>query len=226
MLEPCILYGISAVLFYQGEEDVARYQLYDKLLRTLIAYWRERWRMPDLPFLLVQIAPYDDPRDTGLRAAFLKETQSLIAAEVPGVTIVITTDCGEADDIHPKSKRKVGDRLFRKACRYILGEDMVADSPVMKAYEIQGDTIDIWFETYGSALRAGMNGSDNNLTGFYLAAEDEVFYPVDAVLLGDHVLLTGRQVPKPRFARYAFGKFVPANLYNDAGLPAVPFRTK
>lgn len=226
MLEPCIPYGIRAVIFYQGEEDVARYQLYDKLLRALIALWRERWAIPQLSFFLVQITPYNYPEIKGQGAALLKETQSRIAAEVPGVTVVITTDCGEADDVHPKSKRKIGERLYKKACRYILGEDVIAESPVMKSFEIYGNTMDIGFETYGSGLRAGEDGSDPKLIGFEIAAENGVFYPADAVIKGSHVLLTMNQIQAPRFAKYAFGAFVPANLYNAEGLPAVPFCTR
>ena len=226
MLEPCIPYGISAVIFYQGEEDVARYPLYSKLLRSLIAYWRERWALPELPFFLVQIAPYNYPEIKGPGAALLKQTQSRVAAEVPGVTLVITTDCGDADDVHPKSKRKIGERLFKKACRYILGEDVIAESPVMKSCEIRRHTMDIGFETFGSALRAGADGNDETLIGFKIAAEDGVFYSADAVIEGHHVLLTARQVSMPRFVQYAFGAFVPANLYNNEGLPAVPFSTR
>lgn len=226
MLETCIPYGISAVIFYQGEEDVARFSLYDKLLRTLIAYWRERWARPELPFFLVQIAPYNYLEIEGPGAALLKETQSRIAAEVPGVTLVVTTDCGDPDDVHPKSKRKIGERLFQKARRYILGEDVTSESPVMKSCEIRGNEMDIGFETYGSNLCAGADGSDEKLIGFCIAAEDGVFYPADAVIEGNYVMLTARQVLLPRLAQYAFGAFVPANLYNSEGLPAVPFCTR
>jgi sialate O-acetylesterase len=142
------------------------------------------------------------------------------------VTLVITTDCGDADDVHPKSKRKIGERLFKKACRYILGEDVIAESPVMKSCEIRRHTMDIGFETFGSALRAGADGNDETLIGFKIAAEDGVFYSADAVIEGHHVLLTARQVSMPRFVQYAFGAFVPANLYNNEGLPAVPFSTR
>jgi len=225
MMEPIIPFGISGVIFYQGEEDVSRFHLYKKLLRTLVEYWRLRWYSPALPFLLVQIAPYDDPLEPDLNAALLREAQIEAADEMSSVTLVVTTDCGEPDDIHPKSKRMIGERLFKKACRYILEEDISSDGPYMMTVDLNGDTARVAFAANGSPLQIGLTGNDKKLTGFMIAASDGVFYPADAHILGDQVRLTSPSVPMPRYVRYAFGKYVPSNLYNAEGLPAVPFRT-
>lgn len=225
MLEPCIPYGIRAVLFYQGEEDIARSGLYKKLLASLIALWRRLWDMPDLPFFIVQIPPYDDPENTTDAAAFLKEAQSEIAAEVPGVRMITTTDCGEKDNIHPQSKALIGERLFRSACRYLLGEDIAADYPRVSSSVNKDDCMFVEFDTRGGALQAGLDGKDGILYGFFLAGEDGIFYPADASIHGNIVAVSSGCVISPRFVRYAFGRYVPANLYNHSGIPAEPFRT-
>lgn len=66
---------------------------------------------------------------------------------------------------------------------------------------------------------------DKKLLGFFLAGEDGIFYPADAGIHGKIVIADSSHVPSPCYVRYAFGGFVPANLYSDAGLPAEPFRT-
>jgi len=225
MLEPCIPYAILAVLFYQGEEDVNRNYLYKNLLHALITSWRDLWNCRELEFILVQTAPFDDPEDTRMAAAYLRETQSEIAAEVPGVTMVVTTDCGEKDDIHPKSKRLIGERLFRKACRHLLNEEMAADSPrYISSYAAEGRMY-MEFDTRCGTLQVGIDQKGETLLGFYLAGADGIFYPADASVYGKIVIAGSDRVASPLFVRYAFGRYVPANLYSSGGIPAEPFRT-
>ena len=61
--------------------------------------------------------------------------------------------------------------------------------------------------------------------GFYIAGNDEKFYPANATIQGKKVILTAPEVKHPVAARYGFGKFFRVNLYNAEGFPAVPFRT-
>jgi len=225
MIEPCIPYGIRAVLFYQGEEDAARYSLYKKLLASLIACWRRYWNMPDLPFIIVQIPPYDDPQDTQNSSAFIREAQSRTAASTPGVMMVVTTDCGEKDNIHPQSKMLIGERLFRKACRYLLKENIAADSPQMISAVPQDGRMYVEFDVKGAALQAGRDGKDETLLGFSLAGEDGIYYSASASISGKIVVVQSEHVTSPRFVRYAFGNYVRANLFNDCEIPAEPFRT-
>jgi sialate O-acetylesterase len=181
--------------------------------------------MPDLPFLIVQIAPYDDPQDTQNSAAFLREVQSETAASVPGVMMVVTTDCGEKDNIHPQSKLLIGDRLYRKACRYLLKENIAADSPRMISAVAKGAAMHVEFDVKGAALQAGRDGKDESLFGFSLAGEDGIYYPASAAISGKLVIVQSEQVASPCFVRYAFGSYVRANLYNDCGMPAEPLRS-
>ena len=62
---------------------------------------------------------------------------------------------------------------------------------------------------------------------FEVAGEDKVFYPADATVQGNEVVLSGPHVSALVAAvRYAWTDD-PAgcNLYNQDGLPAMPFRT-
>jgi sialate O-acetylesterase len=65
----------------------------------------------------------------------------------------------------------------------------------------------------------------DKLIGFEIAAADKKFVPAEAsVESNGTVLVSSSKVSDPAFIRYGWA--VPgANLYNAAGLPAVPFRT-
>ncbi len=47
-----------------------------------------------------------------------------------------------------------------------------------------------------------------------------------ARIAGDQVIASSPEVPRPVAARYAWANNPACNLYNDAGLPASPFRTE
>ena len=57
MLEKIIPYTVQGVIWYQGESDDLKAELYARLFSTLIRCWRDRWE-DELPFLFVQLAPY------------------------------------------------------------------------------------------------------------------------------------------------------------------------
>jgi sialate O-acetylesterase len=46
---------IKGVVWYQGESNADRPDLYPKLLAALVAGWRDQFETPDLPFIVVQL---------------------------------------------------------------------------------------------------------------------------------------------------------------------------
>jgi sialate O-acetylesterase len=63
------------------------------------------------------------------------------------------------------------------------------------------------------------------LKGFEIAGEDRKFFPADARIDGETVVVRSENVPRPVAARYAWADHPQCNLFNRAGLPASPFRT-
>lgn len=55
MIYPISNYQVKGTIWYQGESNTGRPQIYASLLEALIKDWRELWNMPDMPFLLVQL---------------------------------------------------------------------------------------------------------------------------------------------------------------------------
>ncbi|QEK51544.1 hypothetical protein FYC62_07610 [Pedobacter aquae] len=60
---------------------------------------------------------------------------------------------------------------------------------------------------------------------FLIADEDKKFYPAEARIQGDKVVVFAAEVKHPVAVRYAFHNYSVTNFQNKSNLPAVPFRT-
>ena len=68
---------------------------------------------------------------------------------------------------------------------------------------------------------------DGPLKTFAIAGADKKFHWADdVVIVGDTIMVSAKDVPAPVAVRYAWANNPEGcNLYNQAGLPAEPFRT-
>lgn len=215
MISPLLRVPIKGVIWYQGESNNTRAKQYRSLFPALINDWRARWKNPKLPFLFVQIAPYKDMTPE------LREAQFLTLKEVPGTAMAVTTDVGDAGDIHPANKGPVGSRLALAARALVYGEKIPYSGPAYQAMKVTGKEIWIAFEHVGGGLEA----KDGPLKGFTIAGADKNFVPAEAEIRGDKVVVKSAQVTEPVAVRYGWTNVPEVNLFNKAGLPASPFRT-
>jgi sialate O-acetylesterase len=220
MIKPLVPYGIKGVLWYQGESNVAEAAHYHALFKTLIQSWRDEWQQP-LPFLYVQLASYLQPKAQPAASAWaeLREAQ-FQTLELPATAMVVTTDLGDANDIHPARKQPVAERLWLAARHTVFGEAIIASGPVFSSLQIEGKQLRVHFEHLGS----GLYSKDGALRGFAIAGSDGKYHNAHAQLEGNTVLLWSNKVTKPVSVRFGWADFTDANLYNSAHLPAVPFR--
>lgn len=217
MLSTVIPYTVSKVLWYQGEEDIRVYERYYGLLKHLIACWRSYFRNDKIPFYIVQIAPYaylEDPK-TFNRPAYLREIQSRVAAETENASLIVTTDCGNRDDIHPKNKRPVGERIFNIMCAE-NGENIDPYSAKMTDFEKKGDSFVLHFDKtlVGECAK-----------GFMLCDENKKWHLADASVSENKVTVRCDEVKEPTAARYAFANYIYSDLCGENGLPVEPCRT-
>ncbi|MBC1742936.1 sialate O-acetylesterase [Listeria welshimeri] len=109
MFRTIIPMQFRAVLWYQGEEDVQFGKVYEELLETLISTWRQELAQPQLPFFIVQLPKYANAPEGSW--PIIREIQANIVKKVPSTHLVTSIDIGEEFDIHPPSKRVIGERL-------------------------------------------------------------------------------------------------------------------
>ncbi len=224
MIHPLAPYGIRGAIWYQGESNAGRAMQYRSLLPAMIGDWRRLWRQGDFPFLIVQLANYTkppvQPQDSSW--AELREAQ-FMAAELPNVDVVTAIDLGEANDIHPKNKQEVGRRLAACALNTVHGKDLPCASPIFQSMRVEGDRAILSFTNVGDGLVAK---DGEALKQFAIAGDDRQFHWADAEIVGDIVVVSSAKVETPVAVRYAWANNPEgANLYNQAGLPAFPFRT-
>ena len=215
MIHPLIPYAIKGAIWYQGESNASQSRLYQTLFPAMIADWRTRWNQGDFPFLFVQIAPFNG------QPPEIREAQLLTLTNSPNTAMTVTTDVGDAKDIHPTRKEPVGQRLALGARALAYGEKIEYSGPLYQAMEVKGSEAILSFSHTGSGLLA----KDGELKGFTLAGADGNFIPATAKIDGTKIVVTAAGVTDPKAVRYGWANVPDVNLFNQEGLPASPFRT-
>ncbi|GDY14856.1 9-O-acetylesterase [Planctomycetota bacterium] len=141
--------------------------------------------------------------------------------DFPNTGMAISSDLGAG--LHPQNKFGYGNRVAQVALGKVYGRQLEYYGPVYASHQVDGNTMRVKFTHIGQGL-AFRHGE--HLQGFAVAGSDKSFQWADAVIVGDTVVVTGRDVAQPKFVRYAWSHNRQwANLFNKDGLPAVPFRT-
>lgn len=225
MVRHLVPFSFRGVLWYQGESECESLLYFEKY-KLLLDTWREQFLDPELPFIAAELAPtYRCSRfqqQSDIKGfAFLREQQQRAADELPNSYLATLVDCGDPADIHPCDKRTPAHRMWLLAYRYLFGENVVADAPRFER---------IAFSPEGEALLFFRNAKKLFVSAprdFWIAGEDGIFYPAAVSIAGDTVLrLRSPRVPEPKYVRYAFFDYPHVGfLYNEGGLPLMPFRT-
>ena len=218
MIHPLIPYQIAGNIWYQGESNRYNISGYSHLMGLMINAWREAWEK-EFPFYFVQIAPYkyNEP----FTAALIRE-QQLQAMNISNTGMVVTTDVGNPEDVHPKNKQVVGHRLALWALANTYNfDDIIYSGPIYKEMDIKNHKVELSFNYADEGLMA----KGDAIEGFELAGADQQFYPANASIKGDKIILSSKQVKDPVAVRFEFDNIAEPNLFNKAGLPASPFRT-
>ena len=226
MIAPLTSFPVKGVIWYQGESNAQRAYEYRELFPAMIRDWRRAWNQESLPFLFVQLANYmqepEEPRES--EWAELREAQAM-ALNLQNTGAATAIDIGEAHDIHPRNKEEVGVRLGKSAMRIAYGDkETVHSGPKFRGVDFNGDGARISFDHTG----AGLVSKDKHgyIRGFQIAGADKKFFWARAFIEGDQVVVSSDKVNEPVAVRYAWADNPgPLDLYNSAGLPAIPFRT-
>ena len=220
-LKPLIGYGIRGAIWYQGEDNIPRYDYYAELLKAMVEGWRAEWKQGDFPFYYCQIAPYDYSLIGWSNSQYLREQQLKAEAMIPNVRMAVLTDVGLEYGIHPRKKRQAGERLALLALANTYEVKGLPDFAVYKEVTFQNDTAVIAFDRSKEWVYFEHGPSSSN---FEIAGEDRVFHPAEAWVSRNRVYVKSNEVKKPVAVRYAWRDWVEGDLMHD-GLPVSSFRT-
>ena len=220
-LKPLIGYGIRGAIWYQGEDNIPRYDYYAELLKTMVEGWRAEWKQGDFPFYYCQIAPYDYSLIGWSNSQYLREQQLKAEAMIPNARMAVLTDVGLEYGIHPRKKCQAGERLALLALANTYEVKGLPDFAMYKEVTFQNDTAAIAFDRSKEWVYFEHGPSSNN---FEIAGEDRVFHPAEAWVSRNRVYVKSNEVKKPVAVRYAWRDWVEGDLMHD-GLPVSSFRT-
>ncbi len=224
MIAPIVPFAMRGVLWYQGETNAGRSYQYRRTFPLMIEDWRKKWG-DDFYFHFVQLSSYGANQDsnTGSGWAELREAQTM-TLNLPKTGMAVTTDIGNANDIHPTNKQDVGHRLAANALKQTYNFDIAYSSPMFDSVKFDGGKAIVSF----NFAYAGLMAKDKfgYVRGFEIAGADKKFYYAKAEIEGDKIIVLNEKVKNPVAVRYAWSDApTDANLYNSAGFPASPFRT-
>jgi len=218
MIKPVIPYTIRGALWYQGEANVENAEAYDRMLKAMSDGWRDAWGY-DFPFYYVQIAPWKYGAKQG---AQIRDAQRRALSQIDNSGMVVISDIGNIENIHPANKQDVGKRLAAWALNKTYGvSDAMVSGPIYKGIKREGKKIRIFFD-YAQGLRT-MDGKA--VDWFEIAGKDKHFHTATAEIDGDTIVVSSPDVKKPIAVRFAFENIAQPNLTNESGLPASCFRT-
>jgi sialate O-acetylesterase len=220
---PMIPLPIRGVIWYQGESNAQldwRVSQHRAIFELLVADWRKQFGLGEFPFLFVQLPGMGRPHWPEFR-----EQQRRALKCLPNTGMAITIDIGHPTNVHPKTKKPVGERLARWAlAKTYRRKNIVASGPLYRSMRVDGRHIELEFDHAGSGLqpRDGLP-----LRHFEIAGADGKFHPAQANIVSGRVVVTCGAVELPKHVRYGWVMFPnpPVNFYNRESLPASPFNT-
>lgn len=232
MLEKIIPYALRGVIYYQGESDAQKAELYEGMLTGLIGLWREKWE-EELPFFMVQLAPFEIwYEETGERYPEIRKAQQNVADKLPKVWLASNGDAGMRYDIHPKHKEPVGKRLALLALKHVYGEENAADAPRCTGAVMKGREIELVFANAEElhvrgkqicALRVCDGDRRIPPEGYTVETDENSVAAESGKCMLKIVLHT--PIEKPR-VEFAWTGYYEVNLYNEAMIPALPFEVE
>ena len=247
MLKKVMPYTLRGFIWYQGCSDERHADIYHNMMSALIKRWREDFGGETLPFITVQIAPYGEwLGNSSENYPAVRRAQQETADTVENVYLVSMGDAGMYYDIHPKHKRKPGERMAGLALKYVYGKNIACDAPRAEKMSYDGDTAVISFRngeglrmtqpedgglTPEEARKAGftdpdapkkMNPEENLVSLIRTVPEGTITAEVSDDTLRISLTVDGRSV-KPEKVEFAEMSYYEINVVNGAGLPVYPF---
>lgn len=217
MIKPIAPFGLSGVLWYQGESNAKNACHYSDAFKVMVNNWREAFN-DELPFITVQIAPYDNYADKDSRM-ILNQEQIKATIDNENVFLITTEDVGEPDNIHPLNKKQVAERLFAAAQSKVYGKGNEYCGPIACCAKLAED--DKIIVSFNHATQGLLHNED--VKDVYVANEQGVFLEAKAHTENSVLVVECGQFLKPVAVKMGYSNYSVTNLFNAEGFPAMPF---
>lgn len=216
MVDRVVPAALTGILFYQGETDVGRAEVYGDMLITLVTRWRELFGDAELPFYNVQLPMHIDAGAEDDHCwAILRHQQEKAWRALRNSELAVLIDGGEYGNIHPVDKNTPGERLARLFMEKFASRHPAQPWAMRKS-------------TCGNVLTVELTGpveARGEADLFEIAGEDGVYVPAKAELDWNKIHLSAEGVTHPVKARYAWVNYAKVHVFAPYApcLPLAPF---
>lgn len=190
--------------------------------------YRKLWDDNKMAFYYVQLAPFyysklkNNPFNQDEYLLPYTWEAQLKCLKIPYTGMVVTTDIGDLNDIHPGNKWDVGKRLSYWALAKDYGKKITYSGPIYDKLKIKKEKIELSFKYTEDEL---ISIDNKELTYFTIAGADRKFHSAKAYINKNKVIVSSDKVKNPVAVRFAWIESAQPNLFNSDKLPASPFRT-
>ncbi len=220
-IHPVVPFACKGIIWYQGCSNVwyEGAESYLDKQQALYEGWCKAFKRKAMPFCMVQIAPLNRSGLAAKNHPLIQEAQEKFATRNPTVKMAVVNDVGDVKNIHPANKEPVGRRLAALALKYSYGQNLDADSPILRKHTLKDGVFRLEFDHVASWRQTGP-------ALFEIAGVDGVFQPAKVKISGADLLVSADAVPAPSELRYLWKSNAVGTLFNESGLPLGVFRIK
>ncbi len=210
MIAPIKGYTARAVIWYQGESDASISSAYTGKFGALREIYSKAFANDDIPFFVVQLAPYNTDVNT---IATMEAIQYNLTLEYPNTYIISTGVDGTPLNmmdmlygeppsvIHPSRKSPLGYRAADRVLVELFGkDDEILTAPKLTGIERGEGIVTLVFDTELLLFR-GVTAEDFQV---YDSASSK-WKSVKAAISGNTVILDTSAITTPTQVRYGFG---------------------
>lgn len=219
MIAPLGHRPLAGAIWYQGESNTGRADVYADLLQLLTKDWRQRFGS-ELPIVIIQLPNFGalpfSPVESGW--SVLREGQRQVAKNDPKTGLTVTIDVGDRTDIHPPNKPIVALRtagimqmLQGKATGF---SDGVA--PINATRKRRSVTLTMPTETFNFV-------GGPQPTAFEVCGDKSGCRWAEATVDGNLIKLKSPDRKDITHIRYCWGDAPVCPLYTEENIPVVPF---
>lgn len=217
-IAPITDFPISGILWYQGEsnaQEIERVQEYKELQGLMVQNFRDKWKSPELPFYFVQLSSIDTLNYKSQFWPEFRNEQLKSFKSIPKSGMAVSLDKGAKNDVHPRNKKIIGERLARWALSDVYGQSLEVSGPLPTKAHFEKGRVKLGF-THAKGLKTS-DGAP--VRGFYIDGK-----AAEATIKNNEIVIKTKK--QPEFIYYAWQPYSHANLVNDQGLPAPTFKIK
>jgi sialate O-acetylesterase len=170
---PLMQFSIKGILWYQGEsnaQELDRVNEYAELMKMMVTDYRRGWNEKKLPFYFVQLSSIDTLKYKSHFWPLFRSNQLKSHQQIKYSGMVVSSDLGDKDNVHPRDKRTVADRLALWSLNDVYKKKTIVSGPIPRKANFQKNKVVVEFN-FSEELHTA---DKKSIRGFSLNGIDQV----------------------------------------------------